>query len=201
MRFVYSSKFQNQISLLQSYIRGSSGKAVFTLWLQAVKEVTFMLLYVGEIIISFCCEIRVQLQSVGNLPLKRYFSTERRTILSPDYSKFNQQSTSNSVYFKFSNILCIAFVPMIILLWNANEYHHTEKCLVSEFCLLAKLSNINQIKIEKIPHSQQLQMPASDHFQIQPQNLHDICLWRVLVLLIKLCRLCFLDLMILIYSP
>lgn len=142
------------------------------------------------------------MQSGGNLSLKRYFSFECRNTLGPAYSRFNQQSIANSVYFKFNNnIFCRAFVAMIIWLWNAEEHHQTDKCSVSEFCSLAKLSNINQMKIEKLLHSQQLQMPPSDHFHIWPQNLHDIHLWRVLVLLIKLCRLCLLDLMILIYSP
>lgn len=61
---------------------------------------------------------KLNMQSVGNLLLKRSFSFECKNIPSPAYSRLNQQFISNSVYFTFNSpILCAEFIPMIPLLW------------------------------------------------------------------------------------
>lgn len=104
-----------------------------------------------------------------------------------------QSGANFKLCFNFNKIWCTH-----LYLWKSAEHHQNWEVFCPGIFLACKVSGINQIKIGKALPRQQPQMTPSG-WSFPPQ--HGTGLWGGLGLLITLCRLCFLDLMELMYSP
>lgn len=116
---VYSSKFLNEFSPINLPSYTHEGKDFHTWCLQAVKEVMFILLYAGEVKVSFCWENCLQHWKCQEPLISEELLIKCRNIPSPACSRslFQTQSASSSIKSVHE------FVPKKILLWKAEEHH------------------------------------------------------------------------------